>query len=229
MPTGAQMNRFAPLILALVCACSNGTAQELKGVHECGPPPDADVARLADAVRAYGGLQAQMGHVRALCHDRASYLALVALPARDTSDDYGWRAALLGDSAGALHWHAISRGQSDSHLPELRLFAGGEEYLALLGIGDEGGSWGINTLRISDKRLVAAGILDVGVPDSESGNEQGATSEAEVFLSGSDWRVGFHRPVVLWPNQEKSRLLELGARGRLLFAPAHSEWEEVGN
>jgi hypothetical protein len=152
-------------------------------------------------------------------------MAIVDLPDRDIGDERGWRVALLIDSAGGPHLRYVTTGFMDSHRPELRLFRSGLEHLVLIGLGDEGGSWGMAAFDVGPFQVSSLGILDVGLPaeSSDPGNDQSALMVAHVERRVNGWQVGFGKPIALYPNQDR-RVVRTPARGQKLWFRPGGDW-----
>ncbi|MBK6780795.1 MAG: hypothetical protein IPG75_14655 [Gemmatimonadetes bacterium] len=64
------------------------------------------------------------------------------------------------------------------------------------------------------------GLLDVGVTDTtDVGNDDSALELAQVLFRTDGWRVVFHQPVVLRPNQDTRQVVK-PRNGAITFALA---------
>ncbi len=160
------------------------------------------------ALATIGGAGTHIDQGFRLCGDSTKWVVSVDLPDRDVGLEYGWRLAFLVDSGGIAALRDVSRGFSDSHAPELRLFWSGVAYLLLAGLGDEGGSWGIATFDVGPTRLLDLGLLDVGFADSTAvGNDQSAVGAVRALYRTTGWELVFKEAVVLRPNQDTRQVL----------------------
>ena len=208
------------LALAILTATSRATAQSAV-VQECSPTPPASLpSQLPSALEAVGTTGTHIDQAFRLCGDSTKWVVSVDLPARDIGVEYGWRIAFLVDSGGQFVVRDVSPGFSDSHAPILRLFRAGVEYLLLAALGDEGGSWGMTSFDVGPFALHNLGLLDVGVTDTtDVGNDDSALELAQVLFRTDGWRVVFHQPVVLRPNQDTRQVVK-PRNGAITFRPS---------
>ncbi len=210
-PRGALL----AILAGLVALAPRVRAQD-HSVRECPAAPESP-ARVSGSLESLGGPQTTVATVVPI-KGMALWLALTRLPARDLASDYGWRVALLADSGSVAVIRAVSAGEIDSYRPIVRVFDADSVQLVLVQLGDEGGSWGIDTYEVRSLLLLPLGKLDIGRPTEE--NDQYLIGDVVVERTTADWQVGATGPVVLHPNQRTRRVIRGAPGAKIWFTPS---------
>lgn len=227
----ARAKDIPPARVVLLLALLGGAAESLRAqahvAKECQRSEQDTLppAPVLEALRDLGGKGTSVMRALRVCGAPSRWLALVILPSRNHGIDYGWRFALVTDSLATARVVEVTRGQRDSHAPDYRLVRAGHRYLLLAQLGDEGGSWGLDTYEVSASSITSLGILDVGDP-AVGDNDQPNLPDARPFWTGEAWSVAFRKPVVLRPNQERRRIVSPPAGGEVIFRWRNG-WQRV--